>query len=139
MNITPADLARFIHPVPVGARFPMGLEFADLRDDYIRGPFHFPDSSRVQLADDPPRWTAEPLTTPKPPLPTEVGAVIADVRGPMRSTCHMMTLDGDGEWLGVDADGLFTAWMPDRITDWKPARIVTAPSFNAPAREDYLR
>ena len=71
-DITPADLARFVHPVPVGARFPMGLEFADLRDDYIRGPFHFPDSSRVQLADDPPRWTAEPLTAPKPPLTERV-------------------------------------------------------------------
>jgi len=46
-DITPADLARFIHPVPVGARFPMGLEVADLHAGYIRGPFRFPDSSRV--------------------------------------------------------------------------------------------
>ena len=79
----------------------------------------------IEAAAFTPLWTAEPLAAPKPPLPTEVGAVIADVRGPMRSTCHMMTLDGDGEWLGVDADGLFTAWMPDEITDWKPARVVT--------------
>ena len=142
-DITPTDLARFIHPVPVGAIIPAGMEYAWRNSDNAiergRGHTDLAQASHGWSADgmdfEPFRWTAEPLAAPKPPLPTEVGAVIADVRGPMRSTCHMMTLDGDGEWLGVDADGVFTTWTPDLITDWKPARIV----IDEPADPEAIR
>ena len=40
-DITPADLARFIHPVPVGAIIPAGMEYAWRNDNAIeRGRGH---------------------------------------------------------------------------------------------------
>ena len=67
-DLTPADLAKFIHPVPIGARFPMGLEFVNWNEQeggYLAGPFHFGDSTWFQTAEDPPRWTAEPILAPE--------------------------------------------------------------------------
>ena len=66
-DVTPADLAKFVHPVPIGARFPMHVEFMEFREsgDYFRGPFNFPDATAIQQPDDPKRWTAEPILTPE--------------------------------------------------------------------------
>ena len=72
-DITPADLARFIHPVPVGATIPAHMEVMEYNriHGHFRGPFRY-THAYTQLADDPPRWTAEPLTAPKPPLTERV-------------------------------------------------------------------
>lgn len=63
-DLTPADLAKFVHPVPVGATIPAGMEYAVVIDDGL-----YVTSS---MADHAPRgfrcWTAEPLAAPKPPL-----------------------------------------------------------------------
>ena len=68
MNITPADLAKFVHLVPVGATIPAGTEFVVL----INGGL-FPDTldyDREVSDESQKRWTAEPLfvTTPEPSL-----------------------------------------------------------------------
>ena len=62
-DITPADLAKFIHRVPVGAVIPADTEFVvgssgtftlvELRRDFM------------QPQDALPRWTAEPIPAPE--------------------------------------------------------------------------
>lgn len=130
-DITPADLARFVHPVPVGATIPAGMEVVEFGHG---GGFWGPSATRsayTQRCDDPLRWTAEPLTAPKPPLPTKVGAVIANVSyRHSADTCAWMMLV-HGSWAGSDQDGDLRQWYPDEITDWTPARIVTDEAVSA--------
>lgn len=79
-DITPADLAKFIHPVPVGATIPAGTEVMEFTriHGHFRGPFRY-THTYAQLADDPPRWTAEPLAAPKPPLTERVREFASEV------------------------------------------------------------
>ena len=70
MNITPADLAKFTHLVPVGATIPAGTEYVVGRAAGV---------SLVTLAydytaDNPftSRWTAEPIPAPEPTLAERV-------------------------------------------------------------------
>ena len=77
-DITPADLARFVHPVPVGATIPAGTGHAcgiglhfyvqTLAYDYVQ-----PQSSWQC-------WTAEPIAAPKPPLADRARAVAMTAR-----------------------------------------------------------
>lgn len=127
-DITPADLAKFIHPVPVGATIPAGMEFVrrymnGTPTAAIAGPIvHDFD---IEAAAFTPLWTAEPLAAPKPPLPTEVGAVIANVSWRLSAdTCARMMLMAQS-WVGIDQDGDLRHWFPGEITDWTPARVVT--------------
>ena len=72
-GITPADLAKFIHRVPVGATIPAGVEHA------------VGSSGTISLAtvsrdyempfDALPRWTAEPVLTPEPTLTEQARAI----------------------------------------------------------------
>lgn len=122
-DITPADLARFVHPVPVGATIPAGMEWVNREGDALTGPHSHtrPFVSRPEMT----RWTAEPLAAPKPPLPTEVGAVIANVSWRHSAdTCARMMLMAQS-WVGIDQDGDLRHWFPGEITDWTPARVVT--------------
>lgn len=131
-DITPADLAKFIHPVPVGAVIPAATEHAVRNrdgDTFIVMTTAY-DHEQAPGALD--RWTAEPLAAPKPPLPTEMGAVIANVQwGPGSrasrpgDTCAVMVLGRGGKWHGVDPDGFARNYEADDIVAWTPARIVT--------------
>ena len=69
MNITPADLTRFIYEVPVGATIPAGTEFAVL----INGGLFIDtlDYDR-EVAESHERWTAEPTPPPEPTLAERV-------------------------------------------------------------------
>lgn len=71
-DITPADLAKFIHPVPEGATIPAGTEYVlrrggnlclvTLAYDYVAAnPFQS-------------RWTADPIPAPVPTLVERIEA-----------------------------------------------------------------
>ena len=63
-DLTPADLAKFVHPVPVGATIPAGVDYA-LR--FATGRIGIEtESYDHEVTDKSFRWTAEPLTAPKP-------------------------------------------------------------------------
>lgn len=64
-NLTPADLARFIHPVPVGAVIPAATEHAvRTRDgDTFTVMTMAYDHEQAPGALD--RWTADPIWTPE--------------------------------------------------------------------------
>ena len=65
-DITPADLAKFIYLVPVGATIPAGTEFATLvREGIYRLTL---DYDHEQASESFPRWTAELLPAPEPSL-----------------------------------------------------------------------
>lgn len=69
-DITPADLARFVHPVPVGATIPAGMKFCYQKaSGAITGPLtRTLAGADVSVAEQTPYWTAEPIPAPKPPL-----------------------------------------------------------------------
>ena len=125
-DLSPADLAKFIHPVPVGATIPAGVEFVR----HYKGGDGGPSTALVgpllrdfdYVASAGPHWTAEPIPAP---LPTEPGSIIADVCGASFETIAVMVLSGRGRWCGVDDRGLTQSWTPGYITAWTPARIVT--------------
>ena len=65
-DITPADLAKFVHPVPVGATIPAGMEHVAGRDgNFFLGTLAY-DHEQTPGALD--RWTAEPIPAPEPSL-----------------------------------------------------------------------
>lgn len=73
-DITPADLARFAHPVPVGATIPAGMKFVRRYMDgspipALAGPITHDFDIEAGYS---PLWTAEPLSAPKPPLTERV-------------------------------------------------------------------
>ena len=74
-NLTPADLAGYVHPVPVGAIIPAGTEHVVLTDDgsfSLRTYAHDSGQEVGYL----PRWTAEPFSAPGPtPLADQVRAL----------------------------------------------------------------
>ena len=78
-DITPADLARFVHPVPVGAVIPAATEHAvRIRSG---GPITvmtmaYDHEQRPGALD---RWTAEPPASPKPPLAERVREFASEV------------------------------------------------------------
>ena len=124
-NPTPADLAKFIHPVPVGATIPAGTPY---RRDVGRILSFWLDGTSVPVTQESDtdilRWTAEPIPAPLPPLPTEPGSIIANVSAGSNVICAVMAR-GLEAWVGVDTNGYFHAWGPEDITAWAPARIVT--------------
>ena len=61
-DITPADLARFIHPVPVGAIIPAETRYASLNFGCITGPMHSSADQKILVGE---YWTAEPIRTPE--------------------------------------------------------------------------
>lgn len=65
-QITPADLAKFIHPVPEGAVIPADTEFARP----VGGALWVSScpNDLTQPPGDRPRWTAEPIPAPEPTL-----------------------------------------------------------------------
>ncbi len=75
-DITPADLARFVHRVPDGATIPAGTEYAVLIEDGLYtlkagadlrpGRYHC--------------WTAEPIAAPKQSLADRARAVAMTAR-----------------------------------------------------------
>ena len=69
-DLTPAYLAKFVHPVPEGATIPAGTEYAWLESYGKRLSVHraiFTEDI-TQLPGDRPRWTAEPIPAPEPTL-----------------------------------------------------------------------
>ena len=72
-DITPADLARFVHPVPVGATIPAGTPYAYRIDkDALRLRADGWTDPTEQRGIDSARWTAEPLPAPEPTLAERV-------------------------------------------------------------------
>ena len=65
-DLTPADLAKFVHRVPVGATIPAGTEYVVGR----AAGFSLVTLAYDYAADNPftSRWTAEPIPAPKPSL-----------------------------------------------------------------------
>ena len=123
-ELTPADLAKFVHLVPVGATIPAGVRYAELNNfGCITGPMHSNADQKCHVGQCP-RWTAEPLARPMPPLPTEPGSVIANVQRASTTRCPVMTR-GIESWVGVDEEGYFHDWPDGEITTWTPARVVT--------------
>ena len=64
-DLTPADLAKFVHRVPVGATIPAGVRYAVRNFGCITGPMHSNADQKCHVSQAA-RWTAEPLTAPKP-------------------------------------------------------------------------
>ena len=77
-DLTPADLAKFVHPVPVGAVIPAGTEYVVGR----AAGFSLVTLAYDYAADNPftSRWTAEPIPAPKPPLADRARAVAMTAR-----------------------------------------------------------
>ena len=75
-DLTPADLAKFIHRVPVGATIPADTEFAVGSS----GAFTLVVIGRdfMQPQDALPRWTAEPLSAPDPSLAERARALLVE-------------------------------------------------------------
>ena len=69
-DITPADLAKFVHRVPVGAIIPAGTEYVIKRG----GSFCLVTLAYDYVADNPftSRWTADPIPAPVPTLAERV-------------------------------------------------------------------
>ena len=63
-DITPADLAKFVHRVPVGATIPAETRYASLNFGCITGPMHSHADQILAGA----YWTAEPIPAPEPSL-----------------------------------------------------------------------
>ena len=63
-NLTPADLAKFVHLVPVGATIPAGTECAWRTMTGALAVRTVP-GDEVQLVVSPRHWTAEPILTPE--------------------------------------------------------------------------
>ena len=76
-DITPADLARFVHRVPVGAIIPAGTEFAYSAARVVCVPTP-PVSAITQTATCVERWTAEPIPAPEPTLAERVRALLGE-------------------------------------------------------------
>lgn len=126
-DLTPADLAKFVHPVPVGATLPAGTQYVRRHDSASKpntfvGPLS--ESIDLPLTAGDYAWTAEPIPAPMPQLPTERGSIIVNVRRASLTTCPVM-IRGIDSWVGVDEEGYFWDWPDDEITAWTPARIVT--------------
>lgn len=122
-DLTPADLAKFVHLVPVGATIPAGVPHAVLNLGCITGPMHS-KADQTRRVGQYPRWTAEPLARPMPPLPTEPRSVIANVQRASTTRCPVMTR-GIDSWVGVDEEGYLQDWPDGEIATWTPARVVT--------------
>ena len=60
-DITPADLAKFVHRVPVGATIPAGTRYASLSFGCIEGPKHSESDQKVLAGSS--YWTAQPIRT----------------------------------------------------------------------------
>ena len=75
-DLTPADLAKFVHRVPVGATIPLGMEFCYQKSaGPIVGPLRRTiDGAGVPATDATPYWTAEPI--PEPTLAQRARALI---------------------------------------------------------------
>ena len=69
-DITPADLAKFVHRVPVGAIIPAGTEHVIRYGNGFRR--SITAHTCVQWEGDLERWTAEPLPAPEPTLAERV-------------------------------------------------------------------
>lgn len=115
-DITPADLARFVHPVPVGATIPAGTEVMEISriGGYFRGPFRYMHTT--QLADEPPRWTAEPLAAPKPPLTERVREFASEVLAAPPVGFSSVVLDTENQqnrWIAEAAS--FLAEIAERL------------------------
>ena len=64
-DITPADLAKFIHPVPVGAVIPAGTPYAYRAGAQIGIRSQGMPYESTQVDASVARWTAEPIRTPE--------------------------------------------------------------------------
>lgn len=123
-DITPADLARFIYPVPVGATIPAGTAWvnretpATFTGPHLSGNDFQPDANT-------PRWTAEPIEPPMPPLPTE-GFIEAWGKPLFRTDrVHLVvaTLNVYGNWSGLTEDGSIDYLTPDQIARWRALTV----------------
>ena len=65
-DLTPADLVKFVHPVPLGATIPAGTPYAYRAVAQIGIRSHGMPYESTQVDASVSRWTAEPLTAPKP-------------------------------------------------------------------------
>ena len=66
-------------------------------------------------------WPLRRIPAPTPPaeeveLPTEHPAHITDVETEHCARCAYMALDRDGDWCGVDRQGVLRDWVPRDIT-----------------------
>ena len=61
-DITPADLAKFVHRVPVGAIIPAETRYASLNFGCITGPMNSHADQKFLVGE---YWTAEPIRTPE--------------------------------------------------------------------------
>ena len=64
-DITPADLAKFVYRVPVGATIPAETRYASLNFGCITGPMHSYADQKILVGE---YWTAEPIFAPEPSL-----------------------------------------------------------------------
>ena len=77
-DITPADLAKFVHRVPVGATIPAGVDYA-LRFVTGRIGIETDDYDHEVTDKSFPRWTAEPIPAPEPTLAERARGLAASV------------------------------------------------------------
>ena len=72
-NLTPADLAGYVHPVPVGAIIPAGTKYAVGLDDNFW--ISTMDYDYKQTSESLPHWTTEPSAPGPTPLADQVRAL----------------------------------------------------------------
>ena len=77
-DITPADLAKFVHRVPVGATIPADTRYASLNFGCVTGPMYSYADQKILAGA---YWTAEPIYTPEQQrLEDEYAAACAEIR-----------------------------------------------------------
>lgn len=143
-DTTPADLAKFIHPVPVGATIPTDVTRVARKRTGALGwsdPFNYGIPTPVHSADEGVFFTAEPIAPPRPPLPTE-GYIEAWGKPPFSTDeIHLVIamLDRDGGWYGLTRDGSSDFLTPNQITRWRAVTVApvdpTAPKADNGLRE----
>ena len=72
-DITPADLAKFIYRVPVGATIPADTRYASLNFGCVTGPMHSYADQKILGGT---YWTAEPIPAPELTLAQRARALI---------------------------------------------------------------
>ena len=76
-DITPADLAKFVHRVPDGAVIPANTEYAWRDGSAVRLSFYVRDIT--QQLDEVARWTVEPIpAAPEPSLAEKARALLVE-------------------------------------------------------------
>ena len=109
-----------LHRVPDGATIPRGTPFGHIRD----GRYQWHSQGHLwglPQKDDTPRFTREPIASPKPPLPTEPGAYL-DKDG------IAVELTDSGDWYVIGISERI--WGFESRAPFAPASIVPTETWD---------